>query len=179
MRRARTPHADESFDADSQTYYERRIGELVPGVDSGAWTAFTLTIGAGRRAEAALTDVARRHGLDSIRFSVLLMLWVAGSPYRCSPSELSVDLTQSPSGLSHTLKRLEHAGLVRRVTDDDGRASPVELTDAGLDVLRPCAAELADVVSQLMPAMGLELDGLASVQRQLIAGFRQDGRRAM
>lgn len=73
-----------------------------------------------------------RHGLERGEFDVLATLQRNGPPYRLTPTELYRSLMVSSGGLTHRLKRLEAAGLVRRVpSPDDGRCRIVELTDEG------------------------------------------------
>jgi DNA-binding MarR family transcriptional regulator len=149
--------------------YERLVGQRLPGADVDAWTLLTFTLGAGRRAEAFLSEVVRRHDLDGSQLSVLMVLWFQPPPHRLSPTALSRYIAQSPSGMTHTVKRLTAAGLVTRVNlESDGRAKHVELTPEGVDVVARCATDLATACEQLFPADRLPLRDLASAQRQTV-----------
>src|SRR3954447_13162315 len=125
-----------------QRAYERAIAERLPGADATAFSLFTYVTGAGRRAEAFLADTVRPHGLDGSQFSVLMVLWMNGPPYRLSPTALSRNIAQSPSGMTHTVKRLTAAGLVTRVgLESDGRAKHVELTETGIELVHQCSKD--------------------------------------
>ena len=70
------------------------------------------------------TEVLRPFDLARGDYGVLAMLRRAGSPYELSPSQLTNRLARSSGGMTKILKRLEEAGLVRRLPDpDDGRGS--------------------------------------------------------
>jgi len=159
-----------ALDESVQRAYERMVADRLPGTDASAWSLFTFALGAGRRAEAFLADVVRPHGLDGSQFSVLLVLWMNGPPFRLSPTALSRNIAQSPSGMTHTVKRLTAAGLVSRVgLESDGRAKHVELTDEGVDVVTSCAKDLAGAVARLFPRTDLPLEDLAAAQRQIVS----------
>ena len=78
----------------------------------------------------ALEDRVAEAGITSSEGVVLMTLEVSGEPL--NPSRLQGLVIQSPGGLTKTLRRLEDAGYVRRVTDpDDRRALLVERTAKG------------------------------------------------
>lgn len=148
------------------------VGQRLPGIDASAWMLFTYTLGAGRRAEQLLAEIVRRHDLDGSQFSVLVVLWMSGPPHRLSPTALSRFIAQSPSGMTHTVKRLTAAGLVTRVgLETDGRAKHVELTDAGVEVVTRCSQEVAEAVEGLFPRDELPVDELAESARVLVNVF--------
>lgn len=152
-----------------QRSYEAVVAERLPDIDVATWSLFTFTLGAGRRAEAFLADVVRRHDLDGAQLSVLLVLWMNGPPHRLSPTKLSRRIAQSPSGMTHTVKRLTTAGLVTRVAlETDGRAKHVELTADGERVVAKCARELADALQQVFPRSTLPVEEMAAAQRRLV-----------
>lgn len=155
-----------------QAAYERVVGERLPEADTSAFSLFTFTLGAGRRAEGILGDVVRPHGLDGSQFSVLMVLWMNGPPYRLSPTNLSRNIAQSPSGMTHTVKRLTSAGLVTRVgLETDGRAKHVELTAEGIELVERCAKDLTAAVERIFPRPELALEDLAAAQRQIVAAM--------
>lgn len=160
------------LDDEQQRSYQQIIEDRLPARDPSAWALFTFVLGAGRRAEAFLADVARNHGLDGAQFSVLVVLWMNGPPHRLSPTQLSRFIAQSPSGMTHTVKRLSSTGLVTRVgLASDGRAKHVELTEDGVAVVQACAGELALAVEELFPRDDFPLDELAQTQRRIVNVF--------
>jgi DNA-binding MarR family transcriptional regulator len=157
------------IDAAGQRSYEANVAERLPGVDVGAWSLFTFALGTGRRAEAVLSEVVRRHDLDGSQLSVLLVLWMNGPPHRLSPTRLSRNIAQSPSGMTHTIKRLTAAGLVTRVgVPTDGRAKHVELTSDGVRVVSLACRDLAAAIERLFPRASLPVDELAAAQRDIV-----------
>ena len=157
------------LDEASQRSYEAIVQSRLPDVDAAAWSLFTFALGAGRRAEAFLADVVRRHDLDGAQLSVLLVLWFNGPPHRLSPTKLSRRIAQSPSGMTHTVKRLTAAGLVSRVgLETDGRAKHVELTADGERLVATCASELAKAVQDLFRQPGFAVEQMAASQREIM-----------
>ena len=153
-----------------QRAYEHAVADRLPGTDTSAFSLFTFALGAGRRAGAFLADVVRPHGLDGSQFSVLMVLWMNGPPYRLSPTALSRNIAQSPSGMTHTVKRLTTAGLVTRVgLETDGRAKHVELTPEGIECVNRCGKDLAEAISRLFPRSELPVEELATAQRQIVS----------
>lgn len=166
-----TPHVV-VLEEEGQRQYEAQVAERLPGTDVAAWSLLIFSLGAGRRAEAFLTDVVRKYGLDESQLSVLHVLWFNGPPHRLSPTILSRYIVQSPSGMTHTVKRLQKAGLVTRVgLESDGRAKHVELTPEGEALVHRCLAELAEAVSSLFPRDELPVRELADAQRAIVDAF--------
>ena len=139
-----------------------------------AWeTYFTTTARLTERIESALKREAR---LSMAEYSVLLMTSrAADSGVR--PSVLAKQVVFSRSRLTHTLKRLEARGLVRReACKPDGRGGLVLLTDEGSRVFQSAALVQRSVIRELF------LDGISEEEiRVLTALFtrvatRLDGR---
>lgn len=139
-----------------------------------AWeTYFTTTARLTERIESALKREAR---LSMAEYSVLLMTSrAADSGVR--PSVLAKQVVFSRSRLTHTLKRLEARGLVRReACKGDGRGGLVLLTDEGSRVFQSAALVQRSVIRELF------LDGISEEEiRVLTALFtrvatRLDGR---
>jgi len=85
--------------------------------------------------ESLQDQVLRPFELARGDYGVLAALRRAGAPYELSPSQLTSRLARSSGGMTKILKRLEEAGLVRRVPDPaDGRGSRVSLLPAGLEL---------------------------------------------
>lgn len=160
------------LDDEGQRSYEQIVANRLPGIDTAAWTLFTFALGTGRRAEAFLGEVTRRHGLDGAQFSVLVVLWMNGPPHRLSPTKLSQFIAQSPSGMTHTVKRLTAAGLVTRPgLESDGRAKHVELTDEGREVVHRCSSDLAEAIEALFSGDNAPVEELALSQRHVVNIF--------
>lgn len=157
------------LDEPAQRAYEALVADRLPDTDVAAWSLFTFALGAGRRAEAFLADVVRRHDLDGAQLSVLLVLWFNGPPHRLSPTKLSRRIAQSPSGMTHTVKRLTAAGLVTRVgLETDGRAKHVELTAEGERLVAVCAQDLSKALQEVFRRPDLPVENLADAQRKIV-----------
>ena len=90
---------------------------------------FTLT----RAYEKIIVDLQlrlRREGVNLTQAWIVVALFFENKP--ASPSRLAKTLETSPSNISHSLKKLIHAGWAHRALDStDGRAYLIELTSLG------------------------------------------------
>lgn len=110
-----------------------------------------------------------RHGLERGEFDVLATLQRSGPPYRLSPTTLYTSLMVSSGGLTHRLKRLETAGLIKRIpSPDDGRSLIVELTSKGQKLTRAAFKEDMQLESSWLAALSIgERRELAVLLRNL------------
>ena len=82
--------------------------------------------------EHSIAEVLARYGLNESQFAVLAALRRAGPPNCLSPTDLYNSLLVSSGAMTNRLRRLEEAGLVKRVPDPrDGRSLLVALTRKG------------------------------------------------
>ena len=107
--------------------------------------------------EVLLTAVNRslaKHRLKYPSFAVLATLRVEGAPYRMSPKALLDSLILTSGGLSNLLRRLEKAGHIRRMADEqDGRGVIVELTEQGRRLVEPAMRDHAKTERRLVAAL--------------------------
>jgi DNA-binding MarR family transcriptional regulator len=97
-------------------------------------TAFGMLLEAHAAVVAAVNrDLERDSGMPVSWFEVLIRL--ARSPgHRLRMSDLAMQTSLTPSGLTRAVDRLEEAGLVERVAcPSDRRGAFAALTEAGLD----------------------------------------------
>jgi len=100
------------------------------------WRAYLL--GSARLAERLDADL-RRFGVDLPEYEILVCLEEAPER-RVRMSELAAAVHQSRSRLTHTIARMEAAGLVQRSTcPTDRRGVWAELTSTGLELLKTAA----------------------------------------
>ena len=128
-----------------------------------AWeTYLTTTARLTERIESALKREAR---LSMAEYSVLLMTSrAADSGVR--PSVLAKQVVFSRSRLTHTLKRLEARGLVRReACKGDGRGGLVLLTDEGSRVFQSAALVQRSVIRELF------LDGISEEEIRVLTAL--------
>ncbi|AZG46026.1 MarR family winged helix-turn-helix transcriptional regulator [Gordonia insulae] len=87
----------------------------------------------GHAIRAALAPAVDSHGLLP---GAIVVMMVLNTRQPCRQVELAGELSITPSGLSRHISELVTAGyVVRRPDQTDGRASLIELTAKGLDLL--------------------------------------------
>ena len=130
-----------------------------------------LTLLAGRKIEAWLSETVAVRQLDTSSFSALAALWLAGPPHRMSAGELAQRIVQTSGGVTKTMQRLVDRGLVRRVADpDDGRRSLLELTPEGLTLARETLVLTLDAFdSEIGDLDEAEREGVAAAVQRLVA----------
>jgi len=97
------------------------------------WRAYVN--GSARLADRLDRLLRERHGLSMPEYEILVRLSEA-SACRVRMAELASSVSHSRSRLSHTVARLEHAGLVRREScPGDGRGVFAVLDQDGFDLL--------------------------------------------
>lgn len=90
-------------------------------------------------------DLRREHGLSAVEYEILVRLSEADGTLRMA--QLAAALAHSRSRVTHTVKRMESAGLVlREESPEDGRGVDCRLTDAGRDMLRTAAPDHVETV---------------------------------
>ncbi len=83
-------------------------------------------------------DLRTHHGISLVEYEILVRLSEAEGQLRMA--QLADALAHSRSRVTHTIKRMETAGLVSRCdSPDDGRGVIAQLTDDGMDLLRTAA----------------------------------------
>jgi MarR family transcriptional regulator, organic hydroperoxide resistance regulator len=148
-----------------------RVSDMNPAVDPLALerqVCFALSV-ASRNVVALYRPLLEPMGLTHPQYLVMLALW-GDSPL--SVKDISGLLQLDPGTLSPLLKRLEHAGYVRRERDpSDERQLAVTLTEAGV-ALRAEAEKIPGAMVRRLD-MGLdELEHLQQVLTRVIAASR-------
>lgn len=106
-----------------------------PEIDTTGMAIFGRIYRIATRVAPHMEALFARYGLERGEFDVLATLQRNGPPYRMSPTALYTSLMVSSGGLTYRLKRLEAAGLIRRLPSaDDRRSLIVEITDEGQTV---------------------------------------------
>ena len=102
-----------------------------------AWRSYI--IGTARLLERLDRDLREAHGLSLPEYEVLVRLSEADDR-SLRMAELASSMSHSRSRTTHTISRLEAAGLVKRFTcDSDGRGRWATLSDKGMAVLKEAA----------------------------------------
>ncbi|WP_170971840.1 MarR family winged helix-turn-helix transcriptional regulator [Rhodobacter sp. SY28-1] len=125
-----------------------------PEVDTAGMAIFGRINRIATRMAPHMEALFARYGLERGEFDVLATLQRSGPPYRLSPTVLYTSLMVSSGGLTHRLKRLEAAGLIRRIPSaEDRRSLIVELTDEGKKVTTAAFAEDMQLESSWLTAL--------------------------
>jgi DNA-binding MarR family transcriptional regulator len=126
------------------------------------WRAFID--GSLRLAEALEQDLKKRHGLSMAEYEIMVRL--SEAPDRTMRmAELAWCASQSRSRLSHTVTRLERAGLVeRRSCAGDKRGVEAVLTEKGYTALAETAPSHVTAVRDLFVDV-VEPDDLVAIGR--------------
>ena len=102
------------------------------------WRAYLL--GSARLMERLDADL-RRFGMDLPEYEILVNLEEAPE-HQLRMSELAAAVHQSRSRLTHTISRMEHSGLVERVScPTDRRGVWARLTERGMALLETAAPD--------------------------------------
>src|SRR3954471_10146298 len=129
------------------------------------WRAYLL--GSARLSERLDADL-RQFSIDLPEYEILVTL--EESPdWQLRMSYLADAVHQSRSRLTHTISRMEHSGLVERVScPTDRRGVWAHLTEAGMDLLRTAApSHVAAVRRHFVEAM--DADDYAALGRGFAA----------
>jgi DNA-binding MarR family transcriptional regulator len=112
-------------------------------------------------------DLRRAFDLSLVEYEILVRLSERDGHMRMAA--LADALAHSRSRVTHTVTRMEKAGLVQRSrSDDDGRGIIASLTDKGLDLLvRAAPTHVEGVRQHLVDLVGA--DDLAAVGRVMNA----------
>ena len=114
-------------------------------------------------------DLRRQHGRSLVEYEILVRLSERGGHMRMA--QLANALAHSRSRVTHTIKRMELAGLVQRTgSSEDGRGVVAVLTDRGQELLVEMAPthvlgvreHLVDMVRPAdLEALGRVMDAVA------------------
>ncbi|TRW47237.1 winged helix-turn-helix transcriptional regulator [Georgenia yuyongxinii] len=123
-----------------------------------------------RRSRAFAATVAQRSGLQPAQVQLLFALYRASE---CRVADLAEQQLVDPSVASRQIASLEKAGLIARRSDpEDGRATLVSLTEAGLDRLRVLRRLHVRAAADALADWPLEhVDRLAADLEVLIGGI--------
>lgn len=131
------------------------------------WRAHLL---ASARLTELLDDDLREHGLDLAEYEILVTLDETQG-HQLRMSELAEAVHQSRSRMTHTVGRMEHQGLVERVScPTDRRGVWAHLTEAGHGLLVTTAPNHVDRVREnfIDPVSPGDLETLGRIYRAML-----------
>jgi DNA-binding MarR family transcriptional regulator len=147
--------------------------EVRPDLDLAPLAVIARLGRAARFVDQAHERFFAEHDLTRADWDVLAGLRRVGAPYRLSPTDLYTGLMRASGTITHRLRRLEKAGLVRRVPDPvDGRGMLVELTKRGLKLVDELAQLHLDNEERMLEPLGKdEREELTLLLTRLLEGF--------
>lgn len=115
------------------------------------------------------------YGLTRQAWDVLAACRRAGRPYELMPSALSAALMRTSGAVTHTLQRLEYAGLVKRVpSETDQRSLLVRLTPAGKRLVDKVAPKHMENERKMLAALDAdEQEALANLLKRLLISLEE------
>ncbi|WP_163508484.1 MarR family winged helix-turn-helix transcriptional regulator [Fodinicola acaciae] len=118
------------------------------------------------------------YGLTRQAWDVLAACRRAGRPYELTPSALSAALMRTSGAVTHTLQRLEYAGLVTRVPSaTDQRSLLVRLTPAGKRLVDKVAPKHLENERKLLSTLDeSEQEALANLLKRLLFALENPSR---
>ena len=120
-------------------------------IDVSSIAILTRAMLIGRHLAAARTRALADLGTDAATLDVLATLRRAGSPHRLRASQIASATRVSAGAVSQRVERLERAGLVRRLIDeDDRRGVVVTLTKKGRHLIDSVVGGLMERESKLL-----------------------------
>lgn len=123
-----------------------------------AWRSFLL--GTTLLQDRIDEDLRRDHGLSAVEYEILVRLSEAGGQLRMA--QLAAALAHSRSRVTHTVKRMENAELVRRAdSTEDGRGVVCCLTAEGQRMLTRAAPGHVETVRRSLIDLVAPADLLA------------------
>jgi DNA-binding MarR family transcriptional regulator len=125
-----------------------------------------------RRIRADLEEV----GLNEGEVNVLAALRRAGPPYELTPTELYQGLLLSSGAMTNRIDRLETAGYVQRIPDEeDRRRTRVALTEAGRETIDRAMDRHLEGLDQLFAALPVaDRAALEDLLRRLLSHLEAD-----
>jgi DNA-binding MarR family transcriptional regulator len=144
-----------------------------PGLDVSPMGIIGRMSRLSRFLEQSIAEALGRYELNEPQFAVLAALRRAGPPHCLSPTDLYNSLLVSSGAMTNRLRRLEIAGLVKRMPDpDDGRGLLVALTPKGHRVIDEAVdAHTANEHRLLAALTASDRQVLADLLRRLLLQF--------
>lgn len=100
---------------------------------------------------ACVSKVAKKYNLYVGQTEVLFLL---DEKTNRSQKELAGELGVSKATIGVSLRRMESAGLINRITDaKDARCIRISLTDKGIDICEKCQKAYSDIYSAMFSSM--------------------------
>ena len=151
----------------------------LPGVDKDVEGIVDRINGLRRRFHSMTDETLQELGLGLGEWKVLTHLRLSGPPHRRSAGALSKQAELSSGAMTNRLDRLEEAGLVRRLPDqEDRRGVLVELTPKGRKAYDDAVGAQGRKEALVAAALGdEEKEQLNALLRRLMRAFerREEG----
>ncbi len=139
--------------------------QAMPSVDASSMEIFGRMARAEKHLDRVRAQALAQFGFKEGEFDVLATLRRSGAPYRLTPTELYRSLLITSGAMTNRLARLESAGMVERISDEqDRRSMQVALTIQGKALIEEAVVTHTEVQNLLLAPLSAE-------QRNTLAGL--------
>ena len=137
--------------------------EAMPDIDASSMEIFGRMARVQKHLDRLRVEALAQYGFKEGEFDVLATLRRSGAPYCLTPTELYRSLLITSGAMTNRLARLESAGMVKRIVDDqDRRSVQVCLSERG-------RALIEQAVNTHTEIQNLVLAPLKAEQRETLA----------
>ncbi len=97
--------------------------EAMPGIDASSMEIFGRMARIQKHLDRLRAEALAQYGFKEGEFDVLATLRRSGAPYCLTPTELYRSLLITSGAMTNRLTRLESAGMIERIVDEQDRRS--------------------------------------------------------
>lgn len=151
--------------------------EAMPDVDASSMAIFGRMVRVQKHLERLRAEALARFGFKEGEFDVLATLRRSGDPFRLTPTDLYRSLLVTSGAMTNRLARLESAGMVERISDEqDRRSSQVALTAKGKALIEEAVGAHTEIQNAVLaPLSGKQRDVLAGLLKVLLGALPGEG----
>lgn len=151
--------------------------EAMPDVDASSMAIFGRMVRVQKHLERLRAEALARFGFKEGEFDVLATLRRSGDPFRLTPTDLYRSLLVTSGAMTNRLARLESAGMVERISDEqDRRSSLVALTAKGKALIEEAVGAHTEIQNAVLtPLSGEQREVLARLLKVLLGALPGEG----
>lgn len=139
--------------------------EAMPGIDASSMEIFGRMARIQKHLDRLRAEALAQYGFKEGEFDVLATLRRSGAPYCLTPTELYRSLLITSGAMTNRLTRLESAGMIERIVDEqDRRSVQVCLSERGKALIEQAVNTHTEIQNCVLAPLKAE-------QRQTLAGM--------
>jgi DNA-binding MarR family transcriptional regulator len=128
--------------------------DVSPDRDTSPMAIFTRLLRLSKYYTRYISKVFHRHGLNTGGFDLLATLYRNGQPQGLTPNELLDQVVLSSGAMTNRLDRLENAGLIQRVPNQEDRRSVlIRLTATGSKTMLASLDDYLEALRKLQASL--------------------------